>query len=385
MASRSASGVRPALGLVVSLALVACGGNSSSAEPSVLPTASPTVAPSPSPSPVDVSALFLTQMGSLQRGALAIDASGKIGPFPVVLTGKVTFDGDDSTADLSETVESTEIDVAAVQFAGDLSTKLNDGPWLPGPSGKTGISNSILDVHAMNFTDIGQHDWKGHLVHRLAADSSSFDPSALIPSAAGVSSINASLAYFASADGTPVGATVVMNWTQETAGVRLPGHIEMDIEFSELGQAQSIRAPAQVWKAFMSDRYDYSLFYPTTFTPDHDDFWDFFGTFDGSTYIGVGRDSTHGDNLATLTKAETATLKTEFKTRTVTAEPTVVAGQDAELLTLTGTDQRGALLLREVLFVNGDHEFVVYLISPVGQEGSDTLLFRQLLSTFTLL
>lgn len=316
--SRKSFGWRGPAGLLAALiAFSACQAATPTGTPAPVATAAVTAAPSPTSS-ADVVALFAERTGDLDSGVMNLDGTATIGLVQVKFNGNSTFSGPDSSGRMTTTVAAVSTDVLTVQVAGKKYQKTGDGPWLEVPISQTSALQDELSKSATaSLTDAGTEERNGQTVHKLVpGSSSSFDPASILSSVAGVEDVHAELAFYATDDGTPVGASIDATWTQTVGTTKLDGSLTFDVRFSHLGQSQTIRAPEDVWSVFKSTRFHYSIAHPAE--------WTFYKAkavdeLDAPylAYVIAKRQKAEGANLNQWAKGEIATTKIFLRTKAV--------------------------------------------------------------------
>jgi hypothetical protein len=352
-------------------------------------TVEPTTAPSPTTAvAVDVVPLFVQAMKGLGSGAVSMDGSATVGNIKVTVSGTNAFDGPDSQGKLTTTVGGVATTTETILVAGKAYSKTGDGPWLPAPTPKgNDLAKSLKDSGAGSFTDKGTKTLDGRLVHELVASSgSAFDPSVFLGSATGVSNVAGTTSFYCTDDGTPVGATIQLTWTQAAGGQTLDASMTFDIGFSGLGTAQSIRAPEDVWQRFTAEKRGFSIAYPSDYDHTARQGYDYFIGTDQSLYF-ASRSDTRGYTLNLIARGEINSAKSAFNTKVVANDDFKLAGVPARLLSGKGTNQGlgGKVIFYEVIAVKGKFAYVVAWISPPGHEAADLALFKQVLTTFQFL
>ncbi len=381
-----------ALALAAAFAIASCqSAQPSSTTPAGGTSAPPTIAattlPSPTAAPINVVPLFTEAMKGLSSGVVQLDGSATVGPIKVNIAGTTTFDGPDNQGNLTTTVAGVATVVKTVMVAGKAYTKTGDGPWLPAPAPTGGdLTKSLKTSAAGSFTDQGTDTRSGLTVHKLtAASGSAFDPSVFLSSATGVSNVAGTTIFYCADDGTPVGATIQLTWKQAAGAQTLDASMTFDINFSSLGSAETIRVPESVWQRFTSGRYGYTLAYPPDYNYSKDKTYDSFIGPD-STVFSASRSRTQGYTLNVLAKGELSSIKSTFKTKSVSNSGITVGGLQGRLLTASGTNANfgGAVVVNEAIAVKGAYAYYLVWFSKPGNEAADLATFKQAIMTFAI-
>jgi len=387
-------GLRPTLlALATGLVIAACQN-----APTVAPTpggsggtpsgAPPSTAPSPSEAAVDVAPLFVEAIKNLDSGIVALDGSATVGPIKVDISGTTTFDGPDSKGKTTTTVAGVATVNETVHVAGKSYAKSGNGPWLESPpSSGCDLSTSLKDASPSSFTDKGTTTRNGATVHQLeSSGSGAFDPAVFLCSSPGVSNVTGSTTFYCTDDGTPVGATIELTYTQTVGAQALDGSLTFEISFSSIGSSQSISAPDSVWARFNVDKRGYSIAHPANYDHTARQGFDYFVGPDDSFYFG-SRVATQGYTLNAIAKSEISSAKSSLNAKAVTNEDVVVGGVAGRLLNANGSsaDLGGKVVFFEAIVVKGKYAYFVAWVSHAGNEAADLATFMQVLSTFQFL
>ena len=375
-----------AVTLAAGLMVSACGSSNPSASTPPAGTTAPSVAvvASPSAGPaVDVVPLFAAAMDDVTSGALAVDGTARVGNVQFTMTGSQVFSGPDSNGSLTTTIGGVAKTVETTQVGGKRYTRTGDGPWVEAPpSSGSDLTDEILKNAGNALSDVGTETRDGQPVHRLEVAGSAFDPAALLSGTAGVSDAEGTVAFFCTDDGTPVGAEVEVTWQQKLGDQAANGSMTIEIAFSQLGVAQSIRAPDEVWSVHTSARYDYSIAYPSDYDYTKDTDFDYFFAPDLDFY-GVSRVNNQGLTLNILTRGEVDSIKGYLNTNRVTNEAITVGGVESRWLTASGNNaDLGKTLIHEVVVVKGQWAYYVAWFSKPGKEAVDKATFLQVVASF---
>jgi hypothetical protein len=382
------------VGAVTVLALLLAGcGAPASAPPTTTPTGTPQspapttaaiATPTPEPS-IDVAPLFAESIAALKTGVVTFDGLVIVGDIQVTMSGATTFSGPDSTTATTTALGGVSTTVETVKVAGRQYARTGDGPWLEKvASNRPDLTEQLLGDPS-NLTDLGTEMRAGQRVHRLEADRADFDPAALLASVEGVSAVEADIAFFALDDGTPVGAILEVSWLQASDDGSVDGSMALEMGFSQLGRPQTIRAPADVWTSFASERWGYAFAHPADYDHSSDKGYDyFFGP--GDSWLSSARGKTFGYTLNVIAKAEMAGLKKALGAKSGTNEALTMGGIKGRLVTVAGKskDLGGRYTVYEAIVVKGKFAYYVAWFSPAGSEAADLATFRQLVSTFAL-
>ena len=374
-----------AASLIVTLLVAACSTATPSASPPPAATDSPSAAPTASPEPsVDVAALFAARIDEVESGVSSFEGTAQIGTVQFTMTGSSTFDGPDTKGKTTTTIGGVPSIVETSRVAGTAYKKSGDGPWVKVAATGGGDINNELFENADSFRDDGTVTRDGHLVHELVASSESgFDPAAIFGDAEGISNVEGSPSFFVTDDGTPVAATIDLTWRQLVGEQTLDGSMSFEITFSQLDAPQTIRAPEDAWTRFTSDRWGYSIAYPSDYDFDSDKDNDYFIGPGAAFYTGT-RSNNQGFTLNVITNAEIASVKDYLGTRTVTNDAITVGGLPGRLLQASGkSPDLGKVIALEAMVVKGKYLYSVIWFSEPGNEAADLALFKQALSTIT--
>lgn len=375
--------------LVVSLAAVACGTTPAVSEaPSTsaaVATAAPTIVPTPIPTaPPDVAALFAAQADSLKSGVLTVEGTATVGSVQLTMSGTSRYSGIDNDSRLITTVAGVATEVASVEVAGKRYEKKGDGPWLEtAVSTGPGLASSLRTIAKGALTDTGTVQRNGQTVHKLVPNSSAaFDPASLLGSTAGATNMAAKPTLYAAEDGAPAGASIEATWTQASGETTVQVSMSIDIKFSSLGSAQTIRVPDHVWIPFTSTRYGSSLAYPDDFEYEKDKDYDWFWapTFGG---MSLARAASGGYSLTAWGKSMLDLWKKELRNDTSSNESYTLAGVKARLLTISGKDDNDdKVVVYSLVAIKGKYAYVIEWYGLAGNEAADLATFKQVLSTF---
>jgi hypothetical protein len=375
-----------AVTLVAGLVVSACGSSNPSASTPPAGTTAPSVAvvSSPAAGPaVDVVPLFAAAMDDVTSGALAVDGTARVGNVQFTMSGNQVFSGPDSSGSLTTTIGGVAKTVETIQLGGKRYTRTGDGPWVEAPPASgSDLTDEILKNAGNSLTDVGTETRDGQLVHRLEVAGSAFDPAALLSGTAGVSDAEGTVAFFCTDDGTPVGAEVEVTWQQKLGDQAPNGSMTIEISFSQLGVAQSIRAPDEVWSVHSSARYDYSIAYPSDYDYSKDKDYDYFFAPDLDFY-GVSRVSNQGLTLNIIARSELDSFKGYLNTNKVANEAITMGGAEGRWLTASGNSaDLGKVLIHEVVVVKGQWAYFVAWFSKPGKEAADRATFLQVVASF---
>jgi hypothetical protein len=363
----------------------ACTTAAPSATPAPAATDAPSAAPTASPQPsADVAALFAARIDEVESGVSSFEGTAQIGTVQFSMTGSSAFDGPDTKGSTTTTIGGVASTVETSRVAGTAYKKSGDGPWVKSVASGGGDINDELFENAESFRDDGTVTRNGQLVHELVASSESgFDPAAIFGEAEGISNVEGTPSFFVTPDGTPVAATIDLTWRQVVGEQTLDGQMSFEITFSQLDAPQTIRAPADAWTRFTSDRWGYSIAYPPGYDFDSDKDYDYFIGPGAAFYTG-SRTNNQGFTLNVIANAEVASVKDYLGTRSVTNDAITVGGLPGRLLTASGkSPDLGKVLALEAIVVKGKFAYSVVWFSEPGNEAADVALFRQAVSTVT--
>ena len=347
-------------------------------------TVVPTVLPSPT-APPDVAKLFAAQTDSLKSGEISFEGSATIGLVQFTMSGTTTFSGIDSAGKTTTTLAGVAATTEAVQVAGKRYVKTGTGPWLEAPVVTATDLQTQLSTSAKGaLTDSGTEQRDGQEVHKLVPSAAStFDPAALLSTIAGASNVKAELAFYALEDGTPVGSSIDVTWTQAVGATTVNGSISFDIRFSRLGTPQTIRVPAGVWVPFTSSRYHFSIAYPADWSTYKAKGVD---EFDAPvfTYVLGTRGKSFGFTLNAIAKSEATSIKKFVSGKTSTNDATVMGGLTARIVSSTGTAKtlKKKVVAYEAIVVKGSYVYYLLWVSEAGNEAADLATFKQIVGTF---
>ena len=376
--------------LVISLALAACSGSTTSPAPSVAPTAAPTATPAatptptPAPTPADVSAAFVRRIASPDFKAAAV-ISGKItvGAVSGEIAGTGAFSGPDSKTDLTITAGTFKEETLSTHVGTSSWSKRSPGPWLEDPAkaaGSTDTSIGEILKSILSLTDLGVETHAGKELHHLRSTNGNAIPPAVFGVDASVARDAAfTLDFYATDDGTPAVMAVAGTWTQSNNGEPVATSMSFDIVLEGIGSPQTIEPPTDVWVRYNSKAYGYTMAHPADWTvkpaKDKDSY-----LLNGHPYVYVGRTAYKG------TTAEfAAALKKSYR-KDLGGDPTSEAatrlgGEAAVRLTYaTKNASRQDVTVADDVVTHGGTGWEVFLATVSGPGDID--LFDQFSATF---
>ena len=371
--------------LIVMMLAAACTTATPSGTPAPAATDNPSPAPTASPQPsVDVVGLFAAKVDEYESGVSTFEGTARVGTIQFSMSGTSTFDGPDTTGKTTTIVGGVTSTQETSRVAGTTYRKTGAGPWVRSSTTGGGDLNSELFENADSFSDEGTVTWNGQLVHELVASSDSgFDPAAIFGDAQGISSVEGTPSFFVTDDGTPVGATLDLTWRQVVGEQTVDGSMAFEITFSQHNVPQTIRAPEDPWTRFTSDRWGYSVAYPSDYDFDSDKDYDYF-IGPGTGFYTGSRGSNQGFTLNQITNAEVASVKDYLGTRTVANDAITVGGLPGRLLNASGkSPDLGKVFALEAIVVKGKYVYSLVWFSEPGNEAADLALFTQAISTVT--
>lgn len=364
---------------VLTVSLAACGG-----APATTPT--PTTAPSSTPAPTpDVAGLFRSAFAAVESGVLSMTGTATVGAVQLSLTGTTTSNGPDSTSSSTTVVGGVTSTTERVTLGGKHYVRTPPGPWLE--DGATASSPDLgdeLERIAGLVVAAGTESRSGQLLYRLVPpDGTSFDPAALGLGSAGATNVASTVTFYALEDGTPVAMTLTLGWSQPSGTKTVDASMELEVEFSELGVAHTIRAPSDIWAVATSTRYGYRVAHPGDWDFDQSDkTYDYFWS-PGDTFVGAFRDKLpSGVTLNKATAVEVASLKSSMKAKSVENEEATLGGVKARLLSANGVNGGADVAIFEAITIKDGYIHYLIWFSPAGHESSDLTTFRQMMATF---
>lgn len=264
--SSSPAGTWRAL-VVASLAIIlaACGG-AASPSPSPTPTPTPTPTVAPTPTPIDVGAVFLATVRDPEFSArVALDGTMEMG-LSVGLGGTMLFDGDDASLTMTVTFGTTEQTTEAITLNGETWGRTSPGPWLEVETPSTDDSSMTTWLRDLDtLTDEGLETIGGRSLHHLTAGDGPVPLEALGLDPANFTDPDVTVDFYAEPDGTPAMMVMAGTWIQAISGQQVTVEFSLDMTFSEVGSAITIRAPEDVWTTYTSE-LGYSMAMPAGFT-----------------------------------------------------------------------------------------------------------------------
>ena len=375
--------------LVAAVALAACQSAPQSTGPAAsapAATNAASVAPTPTAVPVDVVRLFTEKAGDFDSGVVNFSGTATVGLVQVKLSGNSTYSGPDNRTVTTTTVGGVQADVETIQVAGKRYLKNAEGPWLQVPVATSSgdLTSQVGTAAKGSLRDVGTEERQGQTVHKLVPSSSAgFDPSALLSSVKGAEGMHVDLAFYVAEDGTPVAATIEATWTQTVGEQAVNGSLSFDLLFSHMGQSQTVKIPTDVWQAYSSTRYHFTMARPAE--------WTYFKAKDADefdapyyAYVLVNRHKTQGLTLNAITKAEVSAVKTFVGGKAVSNEAGTLGGATARFLTASGKSRQldKTVQLYEAIAVKGGFVYYAIWVSEVGHADEDLALFREMLGTF---
>ena len=235
------------------------------------PTASPTSVPAPSATPTeDVATRFHQVMTSPVFSAKAtIDGALTVGDVSMPVSGTFATHGANSRQTVTvrtptgdQTSGSASIDGHAYELRGGL--------WYESSAKRSSAAAGDAFARALDVTDLGQDARDGKLVHRLVPKSGSRLPASTLGTTLPADA-SLTIEFYATFEGDPVVMAISAAWTQRSGAVSEPASMTMDFHFSEVGFADEVEPPDQVWSLTTSKRLGYSIAYPTDWEFDSGD------------------------------------------------------------------------------------------------------------------
>ena len=345
-----------------------------------------TVAPTPTAVPVDVVKLFTEKAKDFDSGVVNFSGAATVGLVQVKLNGNSTYSGPDNRTVTTTTVGGVQADVETIQVAGKRYLKSGDGPWLQVPltAGSGDLTSQVGTAAKGSLKDVGTEERQGQTVHKLVPSSSAgFDPSSLLSSVKGAEDMRVDLAFYVAEDCTPVAATIEATWTQKVGEQSVNGSLSFDLLFSHMGQSQTVKAPTDVWQAYSSTRYHFTMARPAD--------WTYFKAKDADefdapyyAYTLVNRHKTQGLTLNAIAKYEVSALKTFVGGKAVSNEAATLGGVTARFLTASGKSKQlgKTVQVYEAIAVKGGFVYYALWVSEVGHAEEDLALFQEMLGTF---
>lgn len=253
--------------LVASVALIvaACGGTASPS-PSATPTPTPTQTVAPTPTPIDVGAAFLAAVGDPGFSArVVLDGSIEMG-VSVGLAGTLLFNGADGSTTMTVTFGTTEQQTDAIVLGGKAWGRQSPGPWLEQDVPSVDDSSMTTWLRDLGgLTDEGLETIDGRSLHHLTAGDGPVPLEALGLDPATFIDPDVTVDFYAEPDGTPAIITMDGTWVQAIGGQQITVEFTVEMTFSDVGSAITIRAPEDVWTTYTSE-LGYSMAMPEGFT-----------------------------------------------------------------------------------------------------------------------
>lgn len=378
-----------AVACMTGMILAGCGQSTGSpaAPTAAAGSAAPSVPVAPSPSAgaaTDVVPLFAAAIADVSEGVLEMAATARVGNIQFTLAGSQAFDGPDSSDTTTTTIAGAATTVETIEVAGKRYTRTGDGPWTEAPlSAKNDVLEQLVKNADSSMSDVGTETREGQLVHRLEVAGSAFDPAALLSNATGVSDAAGTVVFFCTDDGTPVGAEIELTWKQQAGGQTADASMTLEMSFSQLGVAQTIVPPDEVWSVHTSSRYEYSIAYPSDYDFSKDKDYDYFFGPGLVDFYGVSRVDRQDLSLNIIAKSEVDSIKAYLGTRKVSNDAISMGGLEGRLLSASGNSaDQGKVLVYEVLVIKGQWVYYLAWFSEPGNEAADEATLRQAVSSF---
>jgi hypothetical protein len=368
-------------------------------------TASPTATPSPSDeatpsSSPDIAEIFLAQISDPDlpvtaevTGTMVIRTGGISIEMPIA--GDYRFAGGNATSDLSVGAGELLTHVAQIQLDGDVYTSTDGGPWIlvaPPSDAETGddsLASALEDVQGL--IDGGTTEQFGRSVHRLVpTDPKGFAAAtlAIIGSGADPSmrDLDADLALYAEADGTPAGFSLTASWVQDVPGSDAV-EAEMDIafEFIDLETPVTVTRPDPVWTSFAPTDAPYSVAYPEDWEMEVGFGTAYFSPPDASGFFSISLSEPAAE--VTTQEAFAATWSATYASLgavVASSEPYAVADAPAVIVGYREAydDENSYVLSVPVLHGELGYVFEMATVAAPGEEALVRELFDAFMSTF---
>jgi hypothetical protein len=371
------------------IVVAACG---APATPQASPSASPSVAAlSPSPVPtVDVAAAFGRKLVAGLHGSGTISGAVSIGTLEFPVSGSIAIAGQDSQSTLVIQVPGQPQASSNLSVAGKRYTSSQDGPWFEDSSPvNTSFASAFINA-AATVADVGVETKLGRPLHHLVPKGgSSLTGEQLGMTDEAMRDATGDLEFYAQEDGTLVVLSMALAWTQTSAGAELPAKMQIDFSFDSAA-APTIAPPDDVWKRHTSDRYHYSIGYPTVWRVLSDT---------GAAADAIGASPTEfsfvllevqpkplTDDLQAYVNAWTkATRKSDTKLKFDIDESIMVGGRPAHRFAYHDRIQGNAVYSVFTLVIRGRDGYQIGLVGPKGQEAAVVSLHDIQLATFKYL
>lgn len=273
------------------LALSACGASQleSESSPAASPSASATAEPSPTATP-DIASVFLAHTSDDRDMVADITGSITLGEIEGEISGEVAASGRDRSQVMTIDIPGSEIQtIEQVAVGGITYVRQPSGIWLI-QSGDADDSHDALAAilgGVDDLTVVGEEQWEGRTVYRMESTRAvDIGPAVLGLTDPSVTDALATIAFFASGDGTPAGLEMTATWIQGPDDARVDGRLETRFTFDQTSGRVAISAPDDAWTMYASPEYGFQMAHPvewsvTSRPPDAD-----FPGFDH--YVGIG-------------------------------------------------------------------------------------------------
>lgn len=226
-------------------------------------TPAPTAAPTPAPTaaPVDASNAFVKTMSAL-RATVAIEGAGSTGSTASRIAGSMAVSGASSDVEQTTTTGKARVTTHAITAANVRYTSRYE-LWFDSGAPADDDLPSLLTSIDGGVTDTGVETRTGQELHHLAITPPATAAAAIGVPAKGSSDVLVTMDAWVLEDGTPVYMTLGATWRQVVGKKQVDATRTLELAFSEVGQAITVSAPAEVWKMHSSKTFGYNVAYPS--------------------------------------------------------------------------------------------------------------------------
>jgi hypothetical protein len=226
-------------------------------------TPAPTSAPTPAPTapPVDASNAFVKTMSAL-RATVAIDGAGSTKSTTSKIAGSMAVSGESSDVEQTTTTGKARVKTHVITAANVRYTSRYE-LWFDSGAPADDDLPALLTSIDGGVTDTGVETRTGQELHHLAITPPATAAAAIGVPAKGSSDVLVTMDAWVQEDGTPVFMTLGATWRQAVGKKQVDATRTLELAFSEVGQAITVSAPAQVWTMHASKLYGYNVAYPS--------------------------------------------------------------------------------------------------------------------------
>ena len=375
----------PALAIAALWSLAACGDNNPTPTPppTTIPTVAPTASPTASPTPVDVTPDFIRIIASPAFSATA-DISGTVSLGGVTgdLTGRAVMAGPNSSQTLTINIGGTSRQTDSVSIGSKHWNRSAPGPWLAAPDAdpsRGSLSGTFTAIASVE--DLGVVPKAGRKLHRLRpAGGGQISPAAIGFEVEGATDAAFGMDFYTTDDGTPAILGINGSWTQTEGDAAVVVDIDIEFALDDIGKAQAVSPPEDVWSVHTSNAYGYSMAHPADWTVEASKTQDEFA-IDGQPYVFVAPQKlARSLSLDSFAVTLEDTYQDDFG-QPISRSTRSLGGQPASrLLYRFMNDQGQSITFVDDVTVRGRTGWEVYFLTAGGAE--DIPIFDQFAATF---